>query len=136
MVEPGRKAMLERERIPLLEIALSAGFLLFPLFASDFATTFAPRVIILCLLALSFDLVWGYAGTMSFGQALFFGVGGYVTALIVRDAGISSAMLVLPVGVVAAAVAALVVGAAETTACLKPTYMNTTNHLFTKRRLR
>ena len=29
--------------------------------------------LILCLFALSFDLVWGYAGIMSFGQALFFG---------------------------------------------------------------
>ena len=56
-------------------------------------------MLILCLFALSFDLVWGYAGIMSFGQAVFFGSAGYGVALIARDLGITSIVFVLPVGV-------------------------------------
>ena len=48
---------------------LAIGALL-PLVLQDYLTVYATRVLILCLFALSFDLVWGYAGIMSFGQAL------------------------------------------------------------------
>ncbi len=59
-------------------------------------TVFVTRVLILSLLALSFDLVWGFAGILSFGQALFFGGAGYAVALMARDLGVSSAFLALP----------------------------------------
>ncbi len=49
-----------------------------------------PAWSILALFALSFDLVWGYAGIMSFGQALFFGSAGYGVALLARDLDITS----------------------------------------------
>ena len=54
-------------------LAILAAALFAPLLLQDYLTVFATRVIILALFALSFDLVWGYAGIMSFGQALFFG---------------------------------------------------------------
>jgi ABC-type branched-subunit amino acid transport system permease subunit len=38
--------------------------------------------LIFCLLAVSLDLAWGLAGLLSFGQAAFFGVGGYTYAII------------------------------------------------------
>jgi ABC-type branched-subunit amino acid transport system permease subunit len=47
--------------------------------------TLATNVLILAMLAISFDLCWGYSGIMSFGQAFFFGVAGYVIALVGRD---------------------------------------------------
>ncbi|MGB3500635.1 MAG: branched-chain amino acid ABC transporter permease [Mesorhizobium sp.] len=111
MMQSGGKPMSQRERIPYLEFLVVAGLLVFPMFASDFAVTFATRALILCLLALSFDLVWGYAGVMSFGQALFFGAGGYATALLARDLGVSSAFILLPVGAMTGVIVALVVGA-------------------------
>ena len=57
---------------------------------------FATRVFILGLLALSFDLVWGYAGILSFGQALFFGVAGYSCALLATKLGVTSILVLLP----------------------------------------
>ena len=62
----------------------------------DYLTVFVTRVFILALLALSFDLAWGYSGIMSFGQALFFGAGGYGVALLARDLEIASIFIVLP----------------------------------------
>lgn len=37
--------------------------------------------LIMGILALSLDLIWGYAGLLSFGQAAFFGLGGYTYAV-------------------------------------------------------
>lgn len=39
------------------------------------------------LLAVSFNLLFGYAGMFSFGQAAFYGVGAYATVLLVNEAG-------------------------------------------------
>lgn len=86
-----------RKIIPWLELVILGASLILPTFADDFWTLFVTRVFILGLLALSFDLVWGYAGILSFGQALFFGMAGYCTALLATEAGISSVLLLLPV---------------------------------------
>jgi branched-chain amino acid transport system permease protein len=86
-----------RKIIPWLELILLAATLIVPVFADDFWTLFFTRVFILGLLALSFDLVWGYAGILSFGQALFFGMAGYCTALLATEAAISSVLVLLPV---------------------------------------
>lgn len=85
--------------LPLLEAATLIVALILPFVLEDYLTVFATRVLILALFALSFDLVWGYAGIMSFGQALFFGSAGYGVALMARDLDITSILLVLPAAV-------------------------------------
>ena len=80
----------------MTEVAVLAIASLLPLVLQDYLTIYATRVLILCLFALSFDLVWGYAGIMSFGQAVFFGSAGYGVALIARDLGVTSMLIVLP----------------------------------------
>ena len=82
--------------IPVLEIMILVVFAAAPIMLADYLTVFVTRVLILALLALSFDLVWGYSGIMSFGQALFFGAAGYGVALLARDLGITSIFVVLP----------------------------------------
>ena len=88
----------ELKVLPIVEGLVLIVALVLPLVLQDYLTVFATRVIILALFALSFDLVWGYAGIMSFGQALFFGSAGYGVALLARDLGITSIFLVLPAG--------------------------------------
>ncbi|MFT4101390.1 MAG: branched-chain amino acid ABC transporter permease [Burkholderiaceae bacterium] len=58
--------------------------------------TLATNILILSMLAISFDLCWGYSGIMSFGQALFFGVASYVVALVGRDLDFSQMVVTLP----------------------------------------
>jgi urea transport system permease protein len=82
--------------ISIIELVLLAVFLVLPLLLEDYLTVFVTRVLILSLLAISFDLVWGYAGIMSFGQALFFGTAGYSVALVARDLDITSIFVVIP----------------------------------------
>src|SRR6185312_1300803 len=87
-----------RKVLPIVEGIVLVAALLAPLVLQDYLTVFATRVLILALFALSFDLVWGYAGIMSFGQALFFGSAGYGVALLARDLDVTSILLVLPAG--------------------------------------
>jgi branched-chain amino acid transport system permease protein len=96
--------------LPVMELVVLAIGALLPLVLQDYLTIYATRVLILCLFALSFDLVWGYAGIMSFGQAVFFGSAGYGVALIARDLGVTSMLIVLPAGLLIGLTFALLLG--------------------------
>jgi branched-chain amino acid transport system permease protein len=96
--------------LPVMEILVLTIGALLPLVLQDYLTVYATRVLILCLFALSFDLVWGYAGIMSFGQAVFFGSAGYGVALIARDLGMTSLLIVLPAGLLIGFAFALLLG--------------------------
>jgi branched-chain amino acid transport system permease protein len=84
--------------LPVIELAVLAIAAVTPLLLGSRPEliTLATNVLILSLLAISFDLCWGYSGIMSFGQALFFGVAGYVIALVGRDLDFSHAWGTLP----------------------------------------
>ena len=60
------------------------------------------------LLALSLDLIWGFGGILSFGQAAFFGVGGYCYGIVGINSG--STALALTAGVAGAAGLAALLG--------------------------
>ena len=78
---------------------------------SFFWIVFATKVLILSLFGLSFDLVWGFGGMLSFGQALFFGGSGYVVAVLARDLDVSSAFIVIPLAVIIGLILALLLAA-------------------------
>ncbi|WP_225119707.1 branched-chain amino acid ABC transporter permease [Bradyrhizobium sp. BRP22] len=99
-----------RRVLPIVEILVLLVAVFLPLVLQDYLTVFATRVIILALFALSFDLVWGYAGIMSFGQALFFGSAGYGVALLARDLNVTSIFLVLPAAMLIGLIFSLLLG--------------------------
>lgn len=68
------------------------------------------EIFVLATFALGFNLLFGYAGLLSFGQAAYFGVGAYGAALLLLH-GPRSIGLALASGTAAAALAALVLGA-------------------------
>jgi ABC-type branched-subunit amino acid transport system permease subunit len=65
-----------------------------PLLLSPFQVVQLTVFMAFCLLALSLDLIWGVAGILSFGQAAFFGVGGYAYGVV----GINSGSTTLALG--------------------------------------
>jgi branched-chain amino acid transport system permease protein len=85
-----------RRILPWLELAVLAVALPLPWLLDNFWVLLATKIFIFALLAISFDLVWGYAGIMSFGQALFFGVSGYSVALLGTKLNVTSVFLLLP----------------------------------------
>ncbi len=68
------------------------------------------RVLDWGILGIGFDLLFGWTGLLSFGQAAFFGTGGFVSAYLLVNHVIGSVWLALVVGTIAAGVAGLVVG--------------------------
>lgn len=70
----------------------------------------ATEIFILATFALGFDLLFGHAGLLSFGQGAYFAAGGYAAAFLLLH-GPRSIWLALAAGVAAAAAAALVLGA-------------------------
>jgi len=96
--------------IPLVELALLALFALLPLLIGDFLIIIATRMVILAMLAISFDLCWGYSGIMSFGQGLFFGMAGYVVALLANKAGFVQLWGVVPIAMLVGLLVAFLIG--------------------------
>jgi branched-chain amino acid transport system permease protein len=93
----------------LLVAALAAVPLVLPAFGASFWVNIVTEILIWSLLAASANLLFGYVGLLSFGQALFFGFGMYGVALSVLywDVGFWGA---LAIGIAAASAMALVTG--------------------------
>ena len=88
--------------------ALVGLLAVFPFWAGAYPVRLLQEILIWGIFAMSLDLLMGYAGMVSFGHAAFFGVGGYVAALLLKDAPGALSALVLPA--LAAGLSALVIG--------------------------
>ena len=62
-------------------LAVFVCLALFPLFVSNYIVYILPQYMIFGVLAMSLALLWGVTGILSFGQAGFFAIGGYVIGL-------------------------------------------------------
>ena len=108
-----------RDKLDLtLWVLLGLGllFLLLPLLPGEFPLVVGTEILILGLFALSFNLIYGYMGQISFGHAAFFGLGAYTSALILRpiieggQLGYVSFFLALVAAIPVSALGALIVG--------------------------
>lgn len=107
-MNPSRKGF--RRLLP--ETATILGLLVAPFILPyiGFVPDTMNRVLVLGLFGIGFDLLFGYAGLLSFGQSAFFGTGGFVAAYLLTRMGLPSVILGLVIGTVAAAVAGYLVG--------------------------
>ena len=64
-------------------IILVVGMLL-PIFLSPYRVNIFSYFYTSVLLGLSISLIWGYTGIFSFGQAAFFGIGGYTYGILAK----------------------------------------------------
>ena len=91
-----------------LAVVLAAAPFVLPRVGASF--DLMQRVLVIGILGLGFDLLFGAAGLLSFGQAAFFGTGGMVSAYLLVNDVIGSVWLALAIGTVLAGVFGLVVG--------------------------
>jgi branched-chain amino acid transport system permease protein len=66
-------------------LVVLAGLIAIPWVAPYFYIFIATEILIMGLLAASFNLIFGYTGMLSFGHAAFFGMGSYATALLLLE---------------------------------------------------
>jgi len=76
---------------------------LLPLSESRFYIFLGTDILIMGLFAISLNLLLGYTGLVSFGQAAYFGIGAYTCALLMKKASV-----VFPIAFAAAALAGMV----------------------------
>ena len=94
--------------------ALLLGLLAFvPLFAmwadEPFAVTFFTRVLVFALAAISLNLILGFGGMVSFGHALYLGLGGYAVGILAHH-GVDSGWMHLLVTLGCCVVVGLLTG--------------------------
>ncbi|MEF8824975.1 MAG: branched-chain amino acid ABC transporter permease [Halapricum sp.] len=78
-----------------------------PLVLSDFLIGILTLSFVYAVFALSVDLVWGYAGVLTFGHAAFFGTGAYAMALLRTEGVVVGAVVaVAAAGLLAVSIAA------------------------------
>ena len=65
-------------------IILALALLVAPLILSEFRLGLLGKFLTFAILALSLNLIWGYAGMLSLGQAVFFGLGAYAMAMFLK----------------------------------------------------
>ncbi|MGQ0662801.1 MAG: urea ABC transporter permease subunit UrtC [Pseudomonadota bacterium] len=71
--------------VPVLNLAAPSGA---ALHLPDFYVTVIGKWLCLAILALSIDLIWGYAGILSLGHGAFFALGGYAMGMhLMRQVG-------------------------------------------------
>ena len=99
-----------RSHIP--ELAILATLIAAPVVLPHlgFSIDLLTRVLNWGLIGLGFDILFGLAGLLSFGQAAFYGVGGFVTAYLLVSGTLSSVWLALAAGTISAGAFGLVVG--------------------------
>src|SRR6185312_12577533 len=77
---------------PSLILGGTLVLLALPLALSEFWIFIAVEVLAFALYAVSFNVLLGYGGMLSFGHAAFFGVGGYAAAILMKKAGLPPAL--------------------------------------------
>ena len=98
--------------------AVVAGLLaipaLLPVYAALTGNTFAlslfTRIVIFAIAAVSLNLIMGFGGMVSFGHAVYLGIGGYVVGILAKE-GVGSGFVQWPLALVVSGVFALAVGA-------------------------
>jgi branched-chain amino acid transport system permease protein len=78
-------------------------------FGKPFVVTLFTRIVILAMAAVSLNLIMGYGGMVSFGHAVYIGIGGYITGILAQE-GVPSGFVQWPTAVALSALFALVIG--------------------------
>jgi branched-chain amino acid transport system permease protein len=91
--------------VALLLLGLPFGFI-----AAFDTVDLLSRILVWGLFGIGFDLLFGYSGLLSFGQAAFFGTGGFVTAYLLTSHTLTNVWLGMLAGVVAAMLLSVLVG--------------------------
>jgi branched-chain amino acid transport system permease protein len=100
--------MTGRRRIAALLLLLMLGLVLLPWVAGKYPVYLVMQILVLTVFSLGFNLLFGYTGLLSFGQAGFFAVGAYGCAKILLE--VPNLLLGIAGGTVAAGLAALLLG--------------------------
>ena len=89
--------------VVILAVALGAPFAV-----SDFWTFVFIEILVFALYAVTFNLLLGYGGMLAFGHAVFFGIGAYCLAIMMKKIGLGALVATIISPLMAAAAGAII----------------------------
>jgi branched-chain amino acid transport system permease protein len=96
--------------VALILLAFAVLPLLTQAFDQRYLLSIGTRIVIWSIAAVSLNMILGYGGMVSFGHAVFFGIGGYAVGILSAN-GLQSGWLQWPAAIVASVLWAALVGA-------------------------
>src|SRR6188472_855574 len=93
----------------ILLILLLACAIVLPPWLGTYYVRFATQIAIYGMAALSIDLLLGYTGLITFGQAGIFGVGAYAAGMLIVS-GVTNAFIAWPLAILSSMLVALAIG--------------------------
>src|SRR5512142_2420317 len=100
--------MIPKHTHSLWVLALAALFLIFLPFITSFQGL-ASQMLIFAIIAIGYDIVFGYTGLLSLGHAAFFGLGAYGTGLSIIHMS-APALAAIGIGIILALVVSVPIG--------------------------
>jgi len=100
-------------RNPFIGVVWLSTFFLFcalPLFLSRYQTNLMTEIIIFGLYGVSYNLLLGYGGLLSFGHAMFFGIGAYTAGILLSSGAEAPFVVVVVSAIVITSAAGFLVG--------------------------
>jgi branched-chain amino acid transport system permease protein len=96
----------------LPELAAFVSLLVFPFVFPMIGGTFdmMDRILIWGLFGLGFDILFGFTGLLSFGQAAFYGIGGFTAVYLLISGYLTNAVVALMAGTILASALGVVIG--------------------------
>ncbi len=86
------------------------AFMVLPPFLPRYLQSMATKIVIFSIFALSLNLIWGYSGLISLGHATYFGVGAYMSTILIVRMGIGNFWLAGLIAVVVSGLLAAIYG--------------------------
>jgi branched-chain amino acid transport system permease protein len=101
-----------KQRFFIVEALTAAGLIAAPFVLPHlgFSPTTINRILVWGLFGIGFDILFGFAGLLSFGQSALFGTGGFVAAYLLTRTGFTSVIGALIIGTIAATVVGFFIG--------------------------
>ncbi|MGA7811018.1 ABC transporter permease subunit [Bradyrhizobium sp.] len=96
----------------MFALATIAAVVIAPSLLDTYMVNILIRAFFVAIAAITVDIMWGYCGTLTFGQSAFFGIGVYALAIAFTefDFGTWQALLALGATIIVAAVVAFLTG--------------------------
>jgi branched-chain amino acid transport system permease protein len=94
----------------ILAVLVGGGVALAPLLLDTYLINILVRSCFVAIAAVTVDILWGYCGTLTFGQSAFFGIGVYALAIVFTEYGFGSWQILFALGaavIISVAVAAV-----------------------------
>jgi len=99
-------------KLAVIALCVAAALWFLPSVLDIFMVNVLTRSMIYAMLAVTVDLLWGFTGFLTYGQAAFFGAGAYAAAMVLTHLGASPGLIVLAfvLAVVVPIILGLIVG--------------------------